>query len=151
MRWLLAILLLLNGVVFYWFAGQSSQPVVDAGISRAERDIGGLLLLSERPEVDVEEPVEEALCVVVGPIADLSFQQWLGEELSYREIEYGAWSEMVTETGDLPPIERYWLQFPVSRRDELSEQLWLDIESSSPESKIEEKTCSVVASDPDIP
>lgn len=149
MRWMLAILILLNAVAFYWFSNQSEPSDVKVGPGYGSEAVGGLLLLSERSQASTEE--SERLCIVIGPISELSFRQWLGEELSYLGVGFDAWSEKVVEAQDAAPVEVYWLQFDASRRGQLSEQLMLDIQSSSPESKIEEKTCSVVASGPDIP
>ena len=150
MRWLLATLFLLNGVAFYWFSNRPLQPA-ESSEAVPGGEVRRLLLLSEKQVVESLEPAAGEPCVVVGPIAELSFRQWLSEELSYAGVRFQVWPERVVEAEGRPPAERYWLQFHAARQGQLSEQLRLNIQANSPQSKIEEKTCSVVASGTDIP
>ena len=220
MRWLLAILVLVNGVAFYWFSGQAR----DGGgrEANAVNNVGDLLLLSERPAV-VSQSTPSSIgdqCVVIGPIEDsavvsalsealaqggVALESWLeaSEVASYRiylapmtdleeasqqrlklaedglegsiirqgqmvggislglfnnRVDAETRKEQLLELGypvslleEATPVNHHWVQFDAARRSELSDQLWLQVQSGSPGAEISEKNCAVVASLPDIP
>ena len=167
MRWLLAILIMANGVAFYWFSGQQSPRLTDndqlgrvqVGSSQAEQR-PSLLLLSERPVDDTPEKNEEAVCIVIGPVVELVLIEQLSGELSGLAIDHQRWVEIAENTDEsagqivdetLPPPIFYWLQFRASQRQLLGEGFWRNIGIASPATEISEKSCTTVASQSDFP
>ena len=143
MRWLLAVLLLANGVAFYWFS--SSSEVVATPEVRPNPGIAQLMLLSERSG---ESHNLSGECVVVGPVMDLAQIESLSAALTDRNVAHQRWS-VASDTGSGAPV--YWLQFSTSLQGRLERQFWFDILSQSPNTEISQKNCTAVASVSDFP
>ncbi|MCV6604589.1 MAG: hypothetical protein OIF34_04735 [Porticoccaceae bacterium] len=143
MRWLLAVLLLANAVMYFWSDSRPTEMPAAVEVS-ANSDIAQLVLLSER----APGQVLSGDCVVVGPIADLALIETLSAGLTDRQVAHQRWSE--SPDGDATG-RTYWLQFPVSLQSRLERRFWFNVLSQSPNTEISQKSCAAVASTGDLP
>ncbi|UTW44845.1 hypothetical protein KFE80_10690 [bacterium SCSIO 12696] len=142
MRWLFAILMLMNGVALYWF---SSQQPASTPQPASLNEASGLILLSEREPGDLQLSGE---CLVVGPVRELELIESLSGGLSDLGVAHQRWS--LAPSG-LAEEQEYWLQFAASLQAKVGRRLWFDILSKSPSTEILQKNCAVVASHGDFP
>ncbi|MGS2724332.1 hypothetical protein ACVBEJ_11375 [Porticoccus sp. GXU_MW_L64] len=142
MRWFLAVLVLANAVVFYWFMSKPVEPALP--VVQVDTNVSQLMLLSERTS---DEPLSGD-CIVVGPIVELELVESLSAGLTARHIAHQRWSQTPQAgAGD----QTYWLQFAVSSQSRLERRFWFDVLSRSPNTEISQKSCAAVASASDFP
>jgi hypothetical protein len=143
MRWIILIVVMANGVLFYWFGGQQSYRMAElAGqYSFMTANVGNITLVSELPASDViyfkevalehEETVELAAvidfsdrCVAVGPFDDKEIVEAVIEGLAGAGVESQSWEAMMSE-----PVN-YWVYLPPQRNKQsarrLAEELYVN-------------------------
>jgi len=126
MRWIILIVIMVNGLLFYWFGGKQSHRMAElvAQYDFSGSGVGNITLVSELPVGDVvyfkqlkianEEAVElvrvidfSGRCVLVGPFQDKQAVEQVVEGLARADVAPQTWEVIESEALDylvyLPP------------------------------------------------